>query len=222
MDANGNHPLVPYLVGAAVALVVAGTTYAAVWVQDVPDPVNATTGEARSFTFPEGERADETVSWETRLRLEEAPSTYEVQVLVPYRVEVTPPDANGTRYQLDVHVNGEQAASYHLRPGTGGLTVHRPGPHLDTTALREGTNTIVAVANLQRTPDLAGDNRLEIGPLIAEAHPQDADGDGIADARQPIAGLPTPLLAVVGGLLAAVPATVVTRRTSEPGQEGGS
>lgn len=222
MEAIDTPTPAPRLVGAAVALLVAGATYAAVWARDVPDPVNATTGEARTFTFPEGERVDETVRWETHLSLQGASSSYEVQVLVPYRVEVEPPDANGTRYRLEVHVNGEDASSYRLHPGSGGLTVHRPGPHLDTTALREGTNTVVAVADLQRSPDLAGDNHLEVGPLIAEAHPRDVDGDGIADARQPIAGVPTPIVAALGGALAAIPATTVTRRASESDQGGGS
>lgn len=223
MDAIEMPTIVPYVAGLATVLLVAAATYATVWVRDAPDPVNATTGVARSFTFDEGERVEKTLSWETTLGLQDDPSSYDVQVVLPYSVEVTPRDGNGTRYQLDVHVDGDRAASYHLRPGSGGVTVHQPGAHFDPTALHEGTNRVVAVANLQRTSDLAGDNDVEIGPLIVEAHPRDADGDGIADARQPIPGVPTGLVSVAAGLLAGAPTTIVTHRLqADRGREGTS
>jgi hypothetical protein len=185
------------VLAAIVGVLAAGAVYAIGLAFDDPDPIDATNGTPRTFTFTEGEAAQRSVSFTASLELAAEPDAYAIDVAVPYEIDVTPDDADGTRYDLRITVDGHREGRYVLGPGPGDVSTRRPGPLFDATQLDEGENTIRATITLDRPDNAEGRNEITVGPLVARAEPHDGDPDGIPNPVQPSNLFPTTALAVL-------------------------
>jgi hypothetical protein len=217
-----DHALLPG--GLGLGLVVASLaglfTYAGFGLAADPTTVTADAGDRHELTFADGEPDRQHRFWSTQLVLDGPPEAYEISVGVPYTVDPQEPDVLGADVWTNATVNGENATQHRYRPSTTTVALVVPGPHLDTPSFQEGTNTIAVETTAHRPPEAEGSAQVTIGPLQAEAQPQDTDGDGIVDTDQPVHGLHTAWVAAAGALLAGAPATYLRRRALDDGEEG--
>jgi hypothetical protein len=188
-----------------VGLALAGLVYVGFASTQSPTPVNATAGERRAMTLAEDEVADRQLSWTSTLELAHEPDRYRLEVVLPYTVDPVEDGADGARVWTNLTVNGATASQHLLHAGGATVTLTYPGPRLDTEPFQAGANELSMEASIQRWASHEGTANLTMGPLVVEAHPVDADGDGIVDTEQPLAGLHTGALAAFAGLVLAAP-----------------
>lgn len=187
--------------------------YAVPYATQSSQPVNATTGPRPQLTVEDG--ANETLAWTTQLRVDE-PTNHRYEVRLPYHIEADPRQANSSRIERTVTVNGHTVDDHVQLPSPGELVRGGPG-HLASEAFEPGNNTVEGRLTAQDRPDQRADTRLEAGPMQVLAYPRDGDGDGIVDPQQPIGAVSTVGLAALAGLsTAAVSGLLAHRRGGQP------
>lgn len=192
-------------VALLAAVLAAAATYALFASSGTPTTLNVTSGEQRNLALSHGEADRHELAWSTNVTLEDSPTGYDVTVVLPYTIMPSPPPAEGARVWTNVTVNGDPASQHLFHQAHGEVTIHNPGPLIDTDPFREGVNRIAAEATIERTADAEGSANVTIGPLLTRVDHRDADADGVADPHQPVEGLHTGGLAGLVGLGLALP-----------------
>lgn len=187
-----------------IGLFVGLLTYGIPYASQPAASLNATTGPVHTLAISDEDQVEETFTWRTELALPASPSAYETRISVPYHVTVDPSSGNSSQMHLAITANGHTIHEHRQLAGFGGLSHDMPPGSTDTSALRAGTNELSAALTVDHWPELEGDNEIQAGPFIVEAHAVDEDGDGIVDAGQPAKRLHTGAVAMLTGAISCV------------------
>lgn len=194
---------------AAIAFVV---TFALVWGAPASLAMPTQTSvhgerEVRTLTVTSGNAA--TFSWTMEVGIGD-PQHVSLSPYIPMSQNPTRDAGRGADTRIELLVNGESA--YRFRFGgtdPGGVTFGRvpsPGDDIDWSALNAGKNTLTFYANFSFPEGgypKRGSVEVSAGPATLEARYADKDGDMVADARQPVAFLPTYIVAAASGFAVA-------------------